>query len=112
MGATTLSQRVAGFIAEHPGGPCGNCGTSWEVCTTGVLERGSACCGSCRSVDTHGANEAEDALERARRAPKVVTVSAKTLDALAELLRDGDDTDVQNVAGALRGLAAQAVEPR
>lgn len=108
----SISPRVAAYIAEHPGRNCGQCGTSWEDCTDKVLMHAGACCARCRNTDTHGANEAEAALKRAQRAPRTVTVTAKTLDHLARRLLDGDESDVRAVAKELESLAGQAVEPR
>lgn len=102
---TVGEQRLAEYLAKHPGGPCGNCGASWENCTEKVLIRAGACCGRCRLTDTHGADAAEAELRRSRRQPEEVTVATSLLNDLAARLGILDDHEVAAVAAELRQLA-------
>lgn len=111
---TTVSEdRLDRYIAEHPGGPCGHCGTSWRECTDAVLTHRGACCPPCRTVDTHGAIAAEAQLRRSRRRAAqspTVTVRRHDLRELARRLRrlhlpDVWQEEVAAIAGDLGRLA-------
>jgi hypothetical protein len=109
---TTVSEaRLDAYIAKHPGGPCGTCGTSWKTCTDAVLRNLRACCGACGSVDTHGNIAAERELRRRGRQPRQVTVKTAQLEDLAKRLRQLDvpphwREELAQIAGELRSLAS------
>lgn len=107
----TLAPRVAAYIAEHPGGPCGACGCSWELCTTSVLGWDGACCPACQTVDTHGTLVAQREQRRMKRQPRQVTVTTAALEDLARRLRTLDVPphwrgELVEIAGELRSLAS------